>query len=80
VLTISVPVPKQPYSFGLFVWNDIIGINSSSQGNNCFAIAAPPAEDGAFEDDGEATIWFEPVDRREQERTDEDDHRDIKRS
>ena len=24
-------------------------------------------ENGAFEEDGEATIWFEPIDRREQE-------------
>ena len=35
-------------------------------------------EDGAFEDDGEAGTWFEPLDRREQECGDEDDHQDIK--
>jgi hypothetical protein len=35
-------------------------------------------DDGAFQDDGEATIWFEPVDPGEQERTDEDDQRNMK--
>jgi hypothetical protein len=34
-------------------------------------------EDGAFEDDGEATIWFEPLDCGEQERTEEDDQRNM---
>ena len=36
------------------------------------------ALDGAFQDDGEATVWFKPFDPGEQERTDEDDHRDTK--
>jgi hypothetical protein len=29
-------------------------------------------EDGAFEDDGEATIWLKPLDRLKQECSDED--------
>ena len=30
-------------------------------------------ENGAFEDDGDPTIWFEPLDRRKEECADEDD-------
>ena len=41
---------------------------------NCYSGCG---EDGAFQDDGEATIWFKPVDPGEQERTDEDDQRDM---
>jgi hypothetical protein len=37
-------------------------------------------EDGAFEDDGEATIRFEPLDRREQESADDADRRDMQNS
>jgi hypothetical protein len=44
------------------------------------ATIAACGDDGAFQDDGEATIWFEPVDRREQEGGDDDDRRDIKGS
>ena len=36
-------------------------------------------EDRAFEDDGEARVWFEPLDCREQEYGDEDDRRSIKK-
>ena len=35
--------------------------------------------DRAFEDDGEARVWFEPLDCREQECGDEDDRRSIKK-
>jgi hypothetical protein len=44
------------------------------QSNCCSACG----EDRAFEDDGEATIWFEPVDPGERERTEEDDQRNMK--
>ena len=37
-------------------------------------------EDRAFEDDGEATIWFEPVDSDKQESADEDNRGNIKNS
>ena len=47
-----------------------IGSNRATNSARC--------EDRAFEDDGERNIWFEPLDRPEQERTDEDDRRDIK--
>ena len=43
---------------------------------NCYSACG---DDGAFQDDGEATNWSKPVDPGEQERTDEDDHRDMKR-
>ena len=36
-------------------------------------------EDRAFEDDGEARVWFEPLDCREQQCGDEDDRRSIKK-
>jgi len=34
-------------------------------------------EDGAFEDDGEGTIWFNLLDRREQESANDADRGDI---
>jgi hypothetical protein len=37
-------------------------------------------EDRAFENDGEATIWFEPVDCPKQERSGEDDRRGVDES
>jgi hypothetical protein len=42
---------------------------------NCYSACG---EDDAFQDEGEATIWFEPVDPGKQERTDEDDQRNMK--
>jgi hypothetical protein len=42
---------------------------------NCYSACG---ENGAFEDDGEAPIWFEPIEPGEQERTEEDDQRNMK--
>jgi hypothetical protein len=47
----------------------LIGDCGSACGHDC-----------AFEDDGKATIRFEPFDRLEEECSDEDDRRDMKRS
>jgi hypothetical protein len=37
-------------------------------------------EDCAFEDDGETTIWFEPIDCHEQESADDDNRANIETS